>query len=89
MSFANLLDVWILTQVLKKESILLLLVVCYKTFAYSKVMSFLLDANQLHCNVNNGAYDRGRVDRLGELKRQHICDAIQTRRPVIAFRRRR
>ena len=49
-----------------------------------------LDPNDLHCNVNpnvNHAYFRN--NRVAERKRQVICESLQTRMPVIAFRRRR
>jgi hypothetical protein len=48
----------------------------------------LLEENNLHCNVNRVPFHGGRIDRLAEMKRQLIYDSLQTRRPVIAFRRR-
>lgn len=48
----------------------------------------LLDESNLNCHVNPAQLGGVRVDRLGERKRQIICDSLQTRWPVIAFRRR-
>ena len=45
--------------------------------------------NVLHCNVNLAQFGRGVGDNLTERKRQLICDSVNTRRPVIAFRRTR
>lgn len=47
----------------------------------------LLDERNLNCHVNPAPVGEVRANRLGEIKRQNICDSLQTRRPVIAFRR--
>jgi hypothetical protein len=46
-----------------------------------------INPNDLHCNVNPNN-PQNVVNRAAERKRQLICDSLQTRRPVIAFRRR-
>ena len=49
-----------------------------------------LNPNDLHCNVNpNVNHADFRNNRVAERKRQVICESLQTRMPVIAFRRRR
>jgi hypothetical protein len=43
-----------------------------------------VNPNDLHCNVNPNP--KNVVNRAAERKRKLICDSLQTRRPIIAFR---
>lgn len=46
-----------------------------------------IDPNEIHCNVNPNRNHHVPNNRAGERKRQIICESLQTRMPVIAFRR--